>query len=73
MKISSLEKMELIVKNNPHLKWDGWTVVAQLNEDGYYSQDGAFNKGTWITEKKFKLNDSGVWDIPDRFLTHVQV
>jgi hypothetical protein len=73
MKIDSLQKMELIVKNNPHLKWDGWTVIVQIDQDGYYSKEGSFNKGTWITEKRFDANNSGVWDIPDRFLTHVQV
>jgi hypothetical protein len=73
MKIDSLEKMELIVKSNPHLKWDGWTVIVQIDQDGYYSKEGSFNKGTWITEKRFDVNNNGVWEIPDRFLAHVQV
>ena len=73
MKIDSLEKMEFIVKSNPHLKWDGWTVVIQIDQDGYYSKEGSFNKGTWITEKRFDVNNSGVWEIPDRFLAHVQI
>lgn len=73
MKINNMEKMELIVKSNPHLKWDGWTVVVELDQDGYYSQDGVFNQGKWVTHKRFELNGDGVWDIPDRFLAHVQV
>jgi hypothetical protein len=71
MMITSLEKMEKIVKSNPNMKWDGWTVIVQINKDGFYSKEGSFNKGVWITEKRFDINDTGGWDIPDRYLLNV--
>lgn len=73
MIINSLEKMELIVKNNPHLKWDGVAVVAIIDKDGYYSKSGVFNNGKWKTEYRFEMVDYNVWNIPDRYLAHVQV
>ena len=60
MQIKSLEKMEEIVKKNNSLFWDGWTVVVELDQDGYYSQDGVFNQGKWVTHKRFELNGDGV-------------
>ena len=73
MRISSLEEMELIVKNNSHLRWDNLTVVALVEEDGYYTKNGVFDNGEWKTEHRFEMVDYNVWNIPDRYLTHVQV
>lgn len=71
MKITSLEKMEKIVKSNPNMKWDGWTVIVQIDKDGFYSKEGSFNKGVWVTEKRFDVDSRGTWDIPDRYLINV--
>jgi len=73
MIINSFDKMESIVKCNSNLKWDNWTVIAIDNSDGYYTKDGAFIDGEWKKQYRFDMVDYGVWNIPDRYLTHVQV
>jgi hypothetical protein len=70
MKISNLEKMEDIVKNNSDLFWEGWDVCIYLNGDGYYAMDGAFNKNCWSIKKVFKFSD-GCWNIPDGYIRNV--
>ena len=48
-------------------------VVALVEEDGYYTKNGVFDDGEWKTEHRFDMVDYHVWNIPDRYLTHVQV
>jgi len=72
MKIKNLENINYIVDNNPNLKWDGWTVVIQEDEDGYSSINGVYTLNGWKVQKRFDCIN-GEWDIPDRYITHVQV
>lgn len=65
--------MEAIVKSNPDMEWDNWTVVLYTNDDGYYTKNGVFRNEKWQTKYTFDMVDYGVWNIPDRYLTHVQV
>lgn len=68
MKITSLEKMEEIVKNNRALSWDGWTVLQSMtNIDGYHSKEGVYVKGKWIVQKRYELTTTG-WEIPLKFV-----
>lgn len=73
MKIDSIDKMESIVKSNPDMEWDNWTVVVYTNDDGYFTKNGVFRNDKWQTKYTFNMVDYGVWIIPDRYLTHVQV
>jgi hypothetical protein len=73
MRIKGIEKMESVIKNNPHLSWENWTVTALTNDDGYHAKNGVFIDGSWKTKYSFEMIEYGVWEIPDRFLTHVQV
>ena len=73
MKINSREDMDNIITNNKNLEWDNWTVVVLTDDDGYYTKNGVFKNGKWKTQYRFEMVDYGVWEIPDRFLTHVQV
>lgn len=73
MMINSFQKMEAIVKSNPDMEWDNWTVVLYTNDDGYYTKNGVFRNEKWQTKYTFDMVDYGVWNIPDRYLTHVQV
>jgi hypothetical protein len=73
MKINSREDMDSIVKNNPNVEWDNWTIVVLTDDDGYYTKNGVFKNGKWKTQYRFDMVDYGVWEIPDRFLAHVQV
>ena len=68
MKISDLDKMESIVKNNPSLKWEGWDVVF-LEEDGdaNLKKNAAFVDSKWHKKVVFE-NSDGAWDIPDSIL-----
>ena len=68
MIVNNIEKMEKIINSSPHIKWDGWTVVISIDEDGYSDPNGVFAEGTWKKEKRFEMKENGVWDIPDRFL-----
>jgi hypothetical protein len=72
MKIKTLDNANYIVDNSPNLKWDGWSIVAQEDGDGYSSINGTYTKNGWKLEKRFECIN-GVWDIPDRYITHVQV
>lgn len=73
MKINNIEHMEEIVKSNPDMEWDNWTVVLYTDDDGYFTKNGVFRNGKWQTKYTFNMVDYGVWNIPDRYLTHVQV
>ena len=73
MIINGFDKMESIVKSNPNLKWDNWTVIVTDNDDGYYTKDGVFLDGKWKKQYRFNMVDYGVWNIPDRYIAHVQV
>jgi hypothetical protein len=68
MIISTLEKMELIVENNPNLQWNGWNVeYLEKDDSAMYKIEGAFVNGDWHIKKTFNL-DNGVWDIPSSIL-----
>jgi hypothetical protein len=73
MKIDSIDKMESIVKSNPDMEWDNWTVVVYTDDDGYFTKNGVFRNNRWQTKYTFNMVEYGVWIIPDRYLTHVQV
>ena len=65
--------MEEIINNNSNFEWDNWTVVIYTEDDGYYNKNGVLKDGKWKTQYRYNMVDYGVWEIPDRFLTHVQV
>jgi hypothetical protein len=73
MRISNKEEMNSIIKNNSNFEWDNWTVVVLTDDDGYYTKDGVFKNGQWKTQYRYDMVEYGVWEIPDRFLAHVQV
>jgi hypothetical protein len=65
--------MNSIIKNHSNFEWDNWTVVVLTDDDGYYTKDGVFKNGQWKTQYRYDMVEYGVWEIPDRFLAHVQV
>jgi hypothetical protein len=68
MLITSLEKMEEIVKNRDNLSWDGWTVIeSKTNENGAMSVDGAYVNGKWIVQKRYEATANG-WEIPNKLV-----
>ena len=68
MLITSLEKMEDVVKNNDDLSWDGWTVVEnRTKENGAMSKDGAYVDGKWIVQKRYEITADG-WEIPNKLV-----
>lgn len=73
MEITNIKQMEDIVKSNPNMEWDNWTVVVYTDDDGYFTKNGVFKDGKWKTKYRFNMVDYGVWIIPDRFTNHVQV
>jgi hypothetical protein len=73
MKINGFNEMNSIVSLNNNVEWDNWTVVVLTDDDGYYTKNGIFKDGVWKTQYRYEMVDYGVWEIPDRFLTHVQV
>jgi len=73
MKIDNIDKMESIVKSNPDMEWGNWTVVVYTDDDGYFTKNGVFRNNRWQTKYTFNMVEYGVWIIPDRYLTHVQV
>jgi hypothetical protein len=73
MRISNKEEMNSIIKNHSNFEWDNWTVVVLTDDDGYYTKNGVFKSGQWKTQYRYDMVEYGVWEIPDRFLAHVQV
>jgi len=73
MKITSIEMMDQIIKSNTNMEWDSWSVIVYTDDDGYFTKNGVFKDGKWKTKYVFNMKDYGIWDIPDRFLKHVQV
>jgi hypothetical protein len=68
MKISSIEKMEELVKGNKELMWDGWTVVHfYASEKGRTARFGARIKDRWYITKRFEPTEEG-WEIPNKFV-----
>jgi hypothetical protein len=73
MLINSINEMDSIVKSNLNMEWDNWTVIIYTDDDGFFTKKGVFKDGKWKTKYTFDMVDYGVWNIPDRFITHVQV
>lgn len=68
MKISSLDKMEIIVENNKSLEWIGWDVVElQKSPTGWMKPEGIFRNGEWFIQKRYNIESNG-WDIPNKFV-----
>lgn len=68
MIITSLEKMEEIVKKSKFLRWDGWTVVSCYpSKKASTSKYGIYLDGKWQMQRRFDPTESG-WEIPERFL-----
>lgn len=67
MIISSLKKMEFIVKNNKSLIWDGWNVVElKRKEYARTSKDGVYINGSWFIRTIYKPDRQG-WHLPNKF------
>lgn len=68
MYITSLEKMESIVKKERNLHWDGWTVVERiLNKSGMTNKFGVFVNGKWYLQKRFEPTEKG-WKLPGKYI-----
>jgi hypothetical protein len=65
MQIKSLAKMEKVVANLSHVKWDGWDLlVYQRNNAGWLKQNGAFKDGKWHVVTRIVPEREG-WEVPD--------
>lgn len=73
VKIISLDVMDQIIKSNPDMEWDNWTVVIYTDDDGYYTKNGVFRNGRWMTKYRFDMKEYNTWNIPDRFVKYVQI
>ncbi len=68
MLISSIDKMELIVKKNKELKWDGWDVIHFYpSEKARTSKFGARINGKWCMVRRFVITEKG-WEIPTKVM-----
>jgi hypothetical protein len=68
MLISSLEKMEAIVKKNRELRWDGWDVIHFYpSEKAKTSKFGQRINNKWCITKRFEVTEQG-WDLPNKFV-----
>lgn len=68
MLVTSLEKMEDLVKSNRSLRWEGWDVLHSYpSPTGWMSKQGTFYKGRWFITRRFAITNTG-WNIPDKFV-----
>ena len=62
MIVTSLEKMEKIVKGNNNLSWIGWDVVDLKRSDSARTAvNGVRVKGLWYMQRVYKVTRNG-WD-----------
>jgi len=73
MIIEGFDAMDRIISSSDNISWNGWSVVILEDTDGFYTKDGVFKNNRWQRQYSFNMLEYGVWSIPDRFLTHVQV
>lgn len=63
MIITSLERMEEIVKKNNSLSWDGWTVlVSKQSATAWMKSNARFIDGKWYRSDRIEPGPLG-WDI----------
>ena len=68
MLVSSLEKMEQIVKRNRNLRWESWDVVFSYpSEKGRTSKFGARVENVWHLQRRIPLTEEG-WHIPQKYV-----
>jgi hypothetical protein len=68
MLVTSLEKMEKIVKRNRELMWDGWNVIHFYPSDkARTSKFGMRIKDRWCISRRFELTEKG-WEIPSKLV-----
>jgi hypothetical protein len=68
MMITSIEKMEEVVRKHWFLYWEGWTVIQSFpSEKGRTSKFGAYRNKKWHMQKRFDATDRG-WNIPKKLL-----
>jgi len=73
MKITNSNTMDQIIKSSTNMEWDNWAVVVYTDDDGYFTKNGVYRNGRWMTKYRFDMIEYNVWSIPDRFVKHVQV
>lgn len=68
MIISNHSEMDTIVSKTNNLEWDGWDVVAYVEDDaGFFDSNGIFRDGKWYLRYTYKIYENG-WNIPDRII-----
>jgi len=63
----TLDEATALAAINKNLSWDGWTLLFNTpNKLGWARTDGGFNRetGEWYVEKKFPVQDDGMYHIP---------
>lgn len=68
MLISSLKKMEHVVRSNRALSWDGWDVLdRKFSPTAWRSKDGVYVNGKWFLQRRYEATEDG-WHIPKKFV-----
>jgi hypothetical protein len=63
--VTSLEKMEEIVRSSSNLKWIGWDVVKHTpSNNAMFVKNGAIIDGVWSEVNTFPATEHG-WEIPN--------
>lgn len=68
MIISNHDQMDAIVSKSKNLEWDGWDVIAYVEDDsGFFDTNGILRSGKWHLRYIYKIYENG-WNIPDRII-----
>lgn len=68
MLITNLEDAEQIVKRNPMLEWDGWTIVhMRRNNAAWMQRNGVIRNGLWYQRTRIVPDRKG-WNVPKKYI-----
>ena len=68
MKVTSLEQMENIVRNNNQLYWNGWDVERlQPRPNAWSNPSARYFRNKWHLKTTYPITENG-WSIPDNIV-----
>ena len=68
MILASLNEAEAFVSKNKKVKWDGWIIIQDIQDDNAeYLMSGVYNRetGKWYRRIQYPYVDGTGWELPD--------
>ena len=60
-------KLDKLVSDGRDIRWDNYTLVEFIeNPRAIYNKNGVRRQDKWGFERRYDVNDKGLWYIPNR-------